>query len=377
VPGGLAYAGRYRPLSILLDDRGSAVMRHGVPDAEVELPGITGMGQTMMRWNQPGGALVMSFSRPGVVAADGAQPNELWGMIARNQPVGDLLAGCRVDADLCGLAGLVVAKADINNQSIRTRNRYDTWRRTAEATEDNAERFANELEAYAQAYGIPGGGVLVAYAIRASTLAGGVAQVQVIVGDPSRGTIVSVLDTVRRYRESSNPDAFVAGWVEVPSPVGDWQVNLVLADSARTRGFGSRFDGVPVVSQVGAALRLGDPILGRPASGLRWSRHGQAVPLNPTGAWRRNEEATLSVEVFGLVAGRPYDVAIELLEGEGENAAERIGLVERINATGATQPVQRSLSFANLHPGDYRLVVRVTDTTTGESVRREREVAVR
>jgi len=378
IESAIAYAGRYRPLSILLDDRGSAVMRHGPPDTEVELPGITGMGQTMMRWQQPGGALVMSFSRPGVMVSRGvSQPDALWGMIARNQPVGDLLAGCRVDAELCTLAGIVEAGGDFNNQSLRTRHRYDTWRRTAEVTEDNAERFDGALEAYAQAYGVPGGGVLVAYAIRASALTGGVAQVRVMVGDPKGGAIVSVLDTARQYRASTNPDAFIAGWVEVPSPIGDWQVNLVLADSARVRGFGARFDGVPVVAAVGSALRLGDPILGRPASGLRWSRRGQAIPLNPTGAWRRDEEAALSVEVFGLVAGRGYEVAIELLEGGGDDADRRLGLAERITATGAAQLIQRSLSFANLDTGDYRLVVRVTDTATGATVRRERGVAVR
>lgn len=373
----IAYAGRYRPLSIVIDDRGAAVMRHGPPDAEVELPGITAMGQTMMRWDQPGGVLVMSFSRPGVVVTrDTSQPNAVWGMIARNQPVGDLLAGCRVDADLCTLAGIVEAGGDFNNQSLRTRNRYDAWRRIAEATEDNAERYARPLEAYAQAYGVPGGGVLVAYAIRASELAGGVAQVRVMVGDPARGTIVSVLDTARQYRESTNPDAFIAGWVEVPSPIGDWQVNLVLADSARTRGFGSRFDAVPVVSEAGAALRLSDPILGRPASGLRWGRHGQAIPLNPTGAWRRDEEATLTVEAFGLMSGASYDLTIALLEGRGEGARERLGITERITASSTTTLLQRTLALTNLDPGDYRLVVRLTNPATGESVRRERGVAV-
>jgi hypothetical protein len=372
----LAYAGRYRPLSILIDDRGIAVMRHGPPDYEVVLPGITDRGQTLFSWHQPTGPLVLSYSRPAISLTVTA-PSELWGMIARSMPVGDLLAGCRVDAELCGLAGLVAAKADINNQSIRTRSRYDAMRRTAEVTEDNSERFAKPLEAYIQAYGVAGGEVLVSYAIRASDLADGAARIRIVAGDLARGTVVNSVESERRWTIPEGAAGFVAGWTVLPVPVGSWRIGVVLADAAGERGNGVAFDRVPVVGGAGGALRMSDPIVGRVGSGLRWSGRGATVPLNPTGAWQRGEPGELHVEVLGLVPGRQYALAIALREGGDAEAPARVVISESLEAGSSTVWVQRVLSFENLEPGDYRLVVRVTDPLTGDTVERERMVPVR
>jgi hypothetical protein len=374
----LYYAGRLRPLSVILDDRGAAVMRHGPPDEEVELPGITGQGQTMFAWHKPWGTMVMSFSRPGVAMVPFSQPNELWGMIARNMPVGDLKSGCAVDPELCVLAGLVEAGGDPEIQSTRTRNRYDEHRRVAEVTESNVERFAEPLEAYVQSYGIAGGGVLVSYAVRARDLEGGLARLRIVAGSLADGQIVAAIESDRRWRATSNPDAFVAGWTMVDAPVGTWHLGVVLSDSARQRGSGSVFEQVPVIAGTGCTtLCLSDPILGRESSGLRWNRLGRSIPLNPTGAWLRSEEGVLSAEVYGLVPGRTYALALELRNGTAPDAPARIAVAEHVVADATTMFLQRNLSFANLDPGTYRLVVRITDTETGASVERERRVPVR
>ena len=374
----LYYAGRLTPLSIVLDDRGSAVMRHGAPDEVVDLPGITGQGQTMFAWHKPQGPMVMSFSRPGVALVPFSQPNELWGMIARNMPVGDLKSGCKIDAELCVLAGLVEAGGDPEAQSIRTRDRYDEQRRLAEATEDNRERFARPLEAYVQSYGIAGGGVLVSYAIRARDLAGGLARQRIVIGGLANGEVVAAVDTLRRWPVTTQPNAFVTGWRVIDAPTGHWRVGVVISDSTRERGHGSVFDPVPVIAGIACTeLCLSDLILGREASGLRWSRFGQVVPLNPTGAWLQNEEGVLTAELYGLTAGRSYRLSIELRDGDRADAPARLVVSENVSAEASMMLLRRTLSFVNLEPRTYRLIVRITDPDTGASVERERMVPVR
>ena len=377
MPSDIAHAGRYRPLSLVIDDLGAAIMRHGPPDQDAGLPGITAQGQRMVVWRKSGRALVMSFSRPAVSLLV-AQPSELWGLIARNMPVGDLLSGCRVDAELCVLAGLVDAEADTRMQSLRAQQRYDTMRRSAEATEDNAERFARPLEAYVQSYGIAGGGVLVSYAIRARDLEPTLARLRMVIGSLATGEIVAALDTVRRWPATNRPDAFVTGWTVVDAPVGTWRVGLVLSDSARQRGNGSAFENVPVIAgDACTSLCLSDLILGREGSGLRWNRFGQGVPLNPTGAWLQSEEAVLSAELYGLVAGRSYRLSIELRDGNSADAPARLVVSENVGAEASMMLLRRTLSFVNLEPRTYRMIVRITDPETGASVERERMVPVR
>jgi hypothetical protein len=296
-------------------------------------------------------------------------------MVARNMPVGDLLVGCQVDASLCALAGTAESGGETDHQSERTRENYTAMREVAESTEDNRERFTKPLEAYIQGYGIAGGGVLVSYAIRARDLAGGAARVRVVVGNLADGEIVAALDTVRRWTLPANTDALVSGWTLVPTPPGDWRVGVVLSDTTGARGNGNAFDNIPAVPAVLApGLRLSDPILGRENSGLRWSRLGRVVPLNPTGAWLRSEEATLSAEAYGMVPGRNYRLSIEVRDARPR---ARLAITETLSADAAMMFLQRNLSFANLDAGVYRLVVRITDAVNGESVERERMVPVR
>jgi hypothetical protein len=373
----IAYAARFLPLSRVLDDRGNAIMRHGAPNKEVILPGITSMGQTMLMWSKPASTLVMSFSRPAISWIN-RQPSQHWGMVARNMPVGDLLVGCQIDAGLCALAGTAESGGETDHQSERTRTRYTAMRELAESTEDNRERFARPLEAYVQSYGIAGGGVLVSYAIRARDLESGVARLRIVAGSLADGEIIAMTDTTRRWPPTDNPQAFVSGWTVVDAPPGTWRVGVVVSDSARQRGNGAAFDAVPVIAgEACRSLCLSDPILGRESSGLRWNGLGRSIPLNPTGAWLQSEEGVLSAEVYGLVPGRNYRLSIELREGRDANARSRLVITETLGADAPMMFLQRNLSFANLGAGVYRLVMRITDAESGESVERERMVPVR
>jgi hypothetical protein len=369
------YHNRLVSKSRVLDDRGALVMRHGAPFREVNMPGRAALAQAVLRWETDSGALVVSFSAPGGIGSE-----DRFGMVARNIPVGDLLTTCQLDSELCALAGLIEASGveSAKLQAERTRNRYQAMRDTAESSDANPERFSKPLEAYVQSYGIAGGGVLVSYAIRARDLESGVARLRIVAGSLADGEIIATTDTTRRWPPTDNPQAFVSGWTVVDAPPGTWRVGVVVSDSARQRGNGAAFDAVPAIAGATCtSLCLSDPILGRESSGLRWNRLGRSIPLNPTGAWLQSEEGVLSAEVYGLVPGRNYRLSIELREGRDANARSRLVITETLGADAPMMFLQRNLSFANLGAGVYRLVMRITDAESGESVERERMVPVR
>jgi hypothetical protein len=374
-PSEIALANRFGGASRILDDRGRIVMRHGPPTKEAALPGVTAMGQAMMAWDVPGGRLSLSFSRPAISTFD-SQPNMAYGMIARNMPVGGLLSGCQVDPQLCVLAGLVEVEARTALQSYRAIRRYTEVREVAESTEGDPERVAKELGAAVQAYGIPGGGVLVVYAMPLARLGAAGDRVtttlRVVVGDSAAGEIVTSTDTTRRWQlpREITDEMYASGYLTVPVPVGSWRVGVFVADSARTVGSGRTIRDVPVIAPAAPGLQLGDPILGREASGLVWMYRGRAVPLNPTGAWRLDEPGVLTVMATGLDAGSDYRFAIELWSG----SAAEVSIVSDVRAAGSTMLIERQIDFGALDAGEYRLVIRLIDAGTGESVSRSRRV---
>jgi hypothetical protein len=141
-------------------------------------------------------------------------------------------------------------------------------------------------------------------------------------------------------------------------------------------GTGVRFTGVPVIPAGAAALTLSDLLVGRPGSGLSWEHAGEEVPLNPANAWTPAQLGTLRYSREGAVPGRRYTTRIELwATGKGRQPASVVAFEE--TATQAVEEVQRELAFRNLAPGTYRLVVRVTDQVTHQTVARERVLPIR
>jgi hypothetical protein len=271
----------------------------------------------------------------------------------------------------------------------RLRLEYTNERELAERTDDNAETFVDSLPSAIQAYGIPNGGALIVVAVPAGDLAGRkvrldtthslTASVRAIVGDSAAGAIVASLDTLRTWHavQGMPKDVWLSAWFVVPVPVGNWQISVVLGDTAHRVGAGTRFTGVPVARFDGRTLTLGDPILGREGSGLTWQRNGAAIPLNPTSVWRMDEPAILNYEVDGLVPGRSYRTSLELWDASGKPKQPRNRIAFVGAATSGHDVVQREISLQALSPGSYRLVVIVTDEATGQSVIRERRLNVR
>jgi hypothetical protein len=259
----------------------------------------------------------------------------------------------------------------------------------AETTEGNGNGYRHALDAIIEAYGIPNGGTLVVIAVPVENLVPPrkhledlrqfVADVRVIAGDSAAGTIVTSLDTTRRWRSNQpvKKGAYLSAWFTVPVPVGSWQVSVLVSDSANAAGSGTRFNAVPVPAFDGRTLAISDPILGREAAGLAWQHNGVAIPLNPTNAWRKDEAAILSYELDGLVTGRDYETRIELWDAKGDRQTPRNAIAFSGKATTPHAAARQELSLRELPAGDYRLVVTVKDAVTGKTVTRERSLAVR
>lgn len=398
---GLAYLNRMRPLTKILDDRGGLLLRHGDPTQRVKMPGITARSDETLMWATPAGPLVVSFTRM-VDSVKGGQAgvgpdlagtsSERFGMVARNYPVGDLMADCSVDPRLCLLAakwveGPTLASTLAYSHTILAD--FTRMRETAERTDGNPDTFKNDLSATIQAYGIPDLGTLVVFAVPAKGLvpdakarAGTTtfaARLRVVAGDSARGEFAGVVDTVRTWTlaKPAGDSTQLTGFLLVPTPPGTWSVAVVLSDLARLAGTGQRIANVPVVAFDGKTLRLGDPILGSPRSGLSWTHDGDQIPLNPRNAWRPDEPAILNYQVDGLVVGRAYETHIEVWETAGNPRTFKTSVGFTTPATATRMSLERELSLRELTPGDYRIVLRVRDTVTGTEVTRDRRLAVR
>jgi hypothetical protein len=248
-------------------------------------------------------------------------------------------------------------------------------RQVAESTDQNVEQFKRSLDAVAQAYGIPGGGVLVSYAINATELQAYEASVRIVVGDTSG--VASAVDTTRRWARVAGDDKILTGWTFVPTNPGSWRVGVVLADLGRVAGFGIAVNHVPAIDTLRGALSLSDVILGREASGLTWSGQGRPIVLNPTGAWGQDEHAVLNAEVFGAVPGRMYDITIEVLQRREEVMRPSLSIQEQVRAETPTFVIQRRVSLENLVAGLYQVRIGVRDSETGVRVTRQQVLSVR
>ncbi len=394
----LVYWNRMRPLTQVLDDRGGVMLRHGDPTKVVNLPGVDAISEQTMEWDTPNGPLIVSFSRSGRKLPSGVFTLWRFGMLARNYPVGDLNADCQVDSRLCPLAGQVLidglpGHAGPSLLTLATGatilRDYTRMRAEAEHTDGNPETFSTDLKATVQAYGIPDLGTLVVFAVpakrlvadakrRAETIAFA-ARLRVVAGDSARGEFAGVVDTVRSWKLAAPPgdSTQLTGFLLVPTPPGSWSVAVVMSDLARAAGTGQRIGSVPVVAFDGTTLRLGDPILGSPTSGLTWAHDGNQIPLNPRNAWRPDEPAILSYQVDGLVIGHAYETHIEVWETSGNPKTFRTSMAFTTAAATTRMSLQRELSLRELTAGDYRIVLRVRDTVTGTEVTRDRKLVVR
>jgi len=396
---GVAYLNRMRPLTLVLDDRGGMILRHGEPAQTVNMPGITGLQEETDRWNTSGGPLIVSFSRmadslfPRDTILNGVMPSQRFGMVARNYPAGELMANCEVDPRLCVLAAKVIAEGSASAATLAYGNTihqdFTQMRITAEHTDGNPESFNKQFDAIVEVYGIPDRGALVVFALPVKQLVVNdaararttdfAARLRVVAGDRQGGAFAGVLDTVRSWalRVPVTDSTQLTGFVLVPTNAGTLSVAVTLSDLTRAVGVATRINAIPVEAFEGKRLQLSDLILGSNSSGLAWANDGQRIPLNPQNAWRPDEPAVLTYQLDGLVPGHSYETRIELWDAAGKPATYRNSVAFTAQAAEVRATVQREVALQQLGPGDYRLVVRVRDITTGTEVQREQRLAVR
>ncbi|MEO5798900.1 MAG: hypothetical protein ABIZ70_05320 [Gemmatimonadales bacterium] len=371
-----------RPQAIrILDDRGLTVLRHGAPDKSVKYvtDRAVSRSDTLLRYESWAYA---SSTRP-LILHFGQYSASNPGQRLRNFPGGgDLLTPCGLDAGFC-----IAEVSGIRAQNLAERGARDAT--TAMSTDANPLRYRKDLEVLAQGYGIPGGGVLAVVAIPADrlvpkgairdTLREYVAHIRVVVGDSANGRILGTLDTIQRWHvpRTLGEGEWLAAWFEVAAAPGNWDVAIVANDTANTSGGGIRILGVPVAAFDGQTLRVGDPILGREESGLKWRRNSEIVPLNPTGAWRRNEAAILTYEVDGMVPDRQYETRLEIWELHGTSHAPKVTLTFKETARSTTSLVRRDLALREIGKGAFRVVVRVRDLATRAESTRSRQLIVK
>jgi hypothetical protein len=370
--------GPTQPSIRILDDRGITFLRHGPPDKRVQYRSML-VNSRMFALNYESWAYA-SDTRPMIIHFGQLTPANP-GQWIRPMPGGnDMMTPCGVDAGYCTLS---------NARWDRLEQRGLRHIATALTTDSDPFRFAKSLDIVVQSYGIPGRGILAVIAIPADrlvpkgsvrdTLSRYAAHLRIVVGDSASGRIVGSLDTVRTWRVARKLGAgeWLSTWLEIDAPPGNWDVAVVADDTASTVGGGTRITGVPVADFDGKTLRIGDPILGRGNSGLRWQRAGEPVPLNPTGTWRLDEPATLFYEVDGMVAGHDYETRIEVWQEKSPERGAKTVLTFREVALGGTQRIRRDLSLAEIGTGEFRLVIRIRDTVSRADASRSRRLVVK
>ena len=364
----------------ILDDRGIIFLRHGAPDHRVQYRSLSSDWDSFpLRYESWAYA---SVSQPMIVHFGQLTPANPGQWIRPMPGGGDMLSPCNLDSGYC-----LAAWSSIRWDKLEMRGRRDV---TAALTSDSDPlRFQKDLGILVQAYGIPGRGVLAVIAIPLDRLApkqadrdtlnSYAAHVRVMVGDSATGQVVGSLDTVRTWSVSRKPGTgvWLSAWFEVTAPPGNWDVAVLANDTTSTLGGGRRIDDVPVANFDGQTLRMSDLILGRESSGLRWRQSGQPVPLNPTGAWRRNEDATLSYEVDGMVAGREYETRLEVWQAKAPERGVKTVLMFRDVASGGTQLIRRDLSLSEIGAGEFRLLVKIRDTTSRAEATQSRTLVIK
>lgn len=300
---------------------------------------------------------------------------------------GDLMTPCGIDSRFCR-----AMKAPGVRQLLRT---FGHESLVHEMVTDDAEpRVRRTAGVITETYGLLGGGVLVVYAVPLDSLSVKSAHpirdvrgadaatrdtlhLAVSLARPGEG-IVTYIDTTRIWTVPSNGarGRFASGYALLAAPPGAADVTLSVFSPDSTIGDIRQHRGIAIPDFARDTPVIGPPILGREHAGLRFTRNGVVIPLNPTNAWRSNEPVTVYYEAQGLMTGRSYETRIELYNTSAKKSEPDVTVSSVARATQASIAVQRVVGLTQLGPGRYRLVIRLRDTTSGVSVSSEGYVTV-
>jgi GWxTD domain-containing protein len=398
----------YRNEQQTFDDRGIIYLRHGEPTdrATYAAPGVDPNESWL--YQRPDGDLLFHF-----VAADDVQDYRLveslldiLGMAERLRLQTDA-----IDFDPSDhLEGLLLSRGRLNEAYRHTA----AWRAAGRGSlvagdRDTGERsidigtntdsyplaFRDPVGAYAQRYVVadqngPGGALLVAFAVPASSLESeevGVAvayRVEVRVGVVGPHGVVASVDTVLAYRapRTLGPGEYVSDYVMLRVPVGRHRARIVLGQPWRNVGDQTALDTLTVPDFADGDLHVTDLIVGREGSGLRWEWADESVSLTPLRSYPAGSTLDVYYEIHGLGDATAYRTRLEVRREGGRSV---FGWIARLFGGGdppialtfdgvaPVGPVRafRQIDIGALEPGTYRLRVVVEDLERGRRVERE------
>jgi hypothetical protein len=235
--------------------------------------------------------------------------------------------------------------------------------------------------------------IVTAYAVEAGRLeteqAGGRVRyrfsVTLVLADTAHRSVFGTHDTVfvdvgRRLPD----DHLLYTHVEaVAPPSGTTQQRVIMTD-ATAPGIGQLYsEYFPIPDYSGSHLMLSDIALGQPDATAGWKRGDVTLALLPTTQFPAGA-FDVYYEIYNLPAGNAYttEIAIERVEG---SAAGRDGHVPPVRLRFAGEsaaggdgvlPELRRVE-ASLSRGSYRIMVTITDRTTGHTASRSRRFEVR
>ncbi len=400
-------AERYRSRQTEFDDRGIIYIRHGTPDdrAAYNIPGVE--PNETWRYQRDGDDLVFHFvARQDVQdfrlvesvfdvlgfaatvalrgGSDSLLQSDLVNGLLRSREGIDPVYSRLLGAGRGGSAQLQTAERTLGRLSIVEGTSSDSWRPRF------AESLPARIETVAVGQDATGPSLQLAFAVPGSALSGKPSsagfvypiRMRAVVMD-AQGRMVASIDTTRAFVTSIEVPAreHLLGHAALRVPPGDLTVRVALeTDDA---GMVTSRDTVHVAGG-GQGIGLSDLAIGSRTVQLPWvSASGDTAWANPLATFPTTLPLQLYFEVTGLARATPYRIDITMARPRSGSVFRRIfggnGAAIRVGFEG-THPggiaaVARTISLAEIKPGDYVLEVTVTDQA-GNTATRRRNVSV-
>ncbi len=403
-------AERYRSGQTEFDDRGIIYIRHGAPAqrAAYNVPGLE--PNETWRYRRDGNDLVFHFvARQDVQdyrlvesvfdvlgfaatvvlrdATDSLLQSEVVNGLLRSRESIDPIYSRLLGAGRGGTGQLQAAERLIGRSSIESGTATDSWR----------ARFANALPARIETIAVGqdanGPSLQLAFAVPGSALRGNPApgglvhlvrmRAVVLAAD---GRMVASVDTTRAFVTNAEipPREHLLGHVALRVPAGDYSVRVALeTDDA---GMVTSRDPIHVAGNTESEIGLSDLAVGSRTVHLPWvTASGDTAWANPLAAFPTTLPMQLYFEVTGIARNTPYRIDITMAKPRSGSLFKRIfggnGAAIKVGFEG-THPggiaaVARTLSLAEIKPGEYVLEVTVTGPAGREATRRRNVSVVR
>lgn len=387
----------YRSGSLRFDDRGIVYIRHGEPDDTVSSVTFGLPPNLTWRYAQADGDLLLHFAaNPGTYdygtggdLHDYRLVPSLWAIMilpggGSAQPALELLleSRCPIYEPYCKYNGW----GRFGRAEITRAEQEAVAMSTAIATESDGHelRLARRLigDAALFAVGSEGGRPMVHAVWRLLMLRPpGIdstldirtsARVRFAIFDSTGQSVGWVDTTVALAARATSDTVIVPGRVAVTVPPGSWRYRLaIITDDSTGRVFPT--GSVAPKPADGRRLVLSDLVLGRRDVSVPWAATGADTAwFTPGERWQQGDVLEVYHEIYGLAHDEPYHA--RLVVRRGRRVVLTLGWEGRA-AAGVTR-VARTLDFASLRPGDYRLEIEIT-SASGARVTSSRPLQIR